>query len=159
RHIPIQVISGSESPGRAFRMGAFSFLHKPVEREDLAESAIRIKAFLDRQKKNLLIVEDSEEERLSLLELLSGDDVDTRAVGTAVEALELLKTKPFDCLILDLRLPDMRGAALIEKIKSEIGLLALPIIVHTGKDLSPEEELRLAEVTSAIVVKDATSPE
>jgi HAMP domain-containing protein/CheY-like chemotaxis protein/signal transduction histidine kinase len=159
RHIPIQVLSGSDHPDRAFRMGAFAYLRKPVEREELAESALKIKTFLDRQRTNLLIVEDSEAERASLVELLSGDDVETRAVGTGAEALELLKSGPFDCLILDLVLPDMKGTRLIEQIKSEVGLLQLPIIVHTGKDLSPDEEERLSTVTSAIVVKDANSPE
>jgi CheY-like chemotaxis protein len=120
---------------------------------------LKIQTFLDGGKKNLLIVEDSEIERNNLIELLSGDDVETKAAGTAAEALEILKSGRLDCLVLDLGLPDVGGIELIERIKSEVGLLQLPIIVHTGRDLSPEEEARLSTVTSAIVVKDATSPE
>src|SRR5207244_1644431 len=98
-------------------------------------------------------------QRRNLIDLLAGEDVATESAGTADEALEILKSKPFDCLVLDLMLPDMSGIQLLEKIKSEVGILQLPIIVHTGKDLSAEEEARLSLLTSAIVVKDATSPE
>jgi CheY-like chemotaxis protein len=140
-------------------LGAFAYLRKPVEREDLVRSMLKIQTFLDGGKKNLLIVEDSEIERNNLIELLSGDDVETTAAGTAAEALEILKSGPLDCLVLDLGLPDAGGIELIERIKSEVGLLQLPIIVHTGRDLSQDEEAHLSSVTSAIVVKDATSPE
>ncbi len=159
RHIPVQVLSGGDAPERAFRLGAFAYLRKPVEREDLVRSMLKIQTFLDGGKKNLLIVEDSEIERNNLVELLSGDDVETKAAGTAAGALEILKSGPLDCLVLDLKLPDISGLELIERIKSEVGLLQLPIIVHTGRDLSAEEEAHLSTVTSAIVVKDATSPE
>jgi len=159
RHIPVQVLSGSDQPDRAYRMGAFAFFRKPVEREDLSDSIFKIGTYLDRRKKTLLIVEDQEAERNSLVELLGAEDTETHAVGSGAEALELLKSKPVDCVVLDLRLPDIGGAELIGKIKDEIGLLRLPIIVHTGKALSPEEELELATLSSAVIIKDATSPE
>jgi hypothetical protein len=159
RHVPVQVLSGGDDPERAFYAGAFAYLRKPVEREDLAQSLLKIQTFLDRQRKNLLIVEDSDIERKNLIDLLAGDDVETRAAGTAADALEILKSGPFDCLVLDLNLPDMNGTELIERIKSEVGLLRLPIIVHTGKDLGREEEAHLSTVTSAIIVKDANAPE
>jgi CheY-like chemotaxis protein len=140
-------------------MGAFTYLRKPVEREDLMSSVLRIKTFVDRQKKTLLIVEDAAAERASLVELLSGEDVAIREAATGAEAIEILKTQPVDCMMLDLRLPDTGGIDLIRKIKDEIGLLQLPIIVHTGKDLSEEEEEELGKVTSAVVIKDAHSPD
>jgi CheY-like chemotaxis protein len=140
-------------------MGAFTYLRKPVEREDLVSSVLRIKTFVDRQKKTLLIVEDAATERASLVELLSGEDVVIREAATGAEAVEILKTQPVDCMLLDLRLPDTGGIDLIRKIKDEIGLLQLPIIVHTGKDLSEEEEEQLGKVTSAVVIKDAHSPD
>jgi CheY-like chemotaxis protein/two-component sensor histidine kinase len=159
RHIPVQILSGGNHPQRASRMGAFTYLRKPVEREDLVASVLKIKAFVDRQKKTLLIVEDAPEERMGLVELLSGEDVMVREASTANDAIQILKTQPVDCMLLDLRLPDMSGTELIRKIKDEIGLLQLPIIVHTGKDLSEEEEEALGRVTSAVVIKDAHSPE
>jgi CheY-like chemotaxis protein len=140
-------------------MGAFAFFRKPAERTELSDSIFRISSYLERRKKSLLIVEDQEAERSSLVELLSGDDIETRAVGSGAEALELLHQRPFDCLVLDLRLPDITGADLIARIKAEVELQRLPIIVHTGKSLSPEEEEHLKLLSSAVIIKDANSPE
>jgi HAMP domain-containing protein/CheY-like chemotaxis protein/signal transduction histidine kinase len=159
RHIPVVVLSGGDDPERALRAGAFAYMKKPAEKEDLLQALLKTQTFLSRQPKTLLIVEDSDIERQNLMELLAGDDVMTQTAGTAAEALEMLKSKPFDCLVLDLMLPDMGGIELVEKIKSEVGLLQLPIIVHTAKDLSQDEEANLSSLTSAVVVKDATSPE
>jgi HAMP domain-containing protein/CheY-like chemotaxis protein/signal transduction histidine kinase len=159
RHIPVVVLSGGDDPERALRAGAFAYLKKPAEKEDLVRAVLKTQTFLSRQPKRLLIVEDSGIERQSLIDLLAGEDVVTETAGTAAEALEMLKSKPFDCLVLDLMLPDIGGLELVERIKSEVGLLQLPIIVHTAKDLSPEEEANLSSLTSAVVVKDATSPE
>jgi len=159
RHIPVVVLSGGDDPDRALRAGAFAYLKKPAEKEDLVQALLKVQTFLSRQPKSLLIVEDSDIERQSLIDLLAGEDVVAKTAGTAAEALEILKSKPFDCLVLDLMLPDMGGIELVERIKSEVGLLQLPIIVHTAKDLSRAEEANLSSLTSAVVVKDATSPE
>jgi CheY-like chemotaxis protein len=134
-------------------------LKKPAEKEDLVAVLLKTQTFLSRQPKSLLIVEDSIIEQQNLIDLLAGEDIVTETAGTAAEALRMLKSKPFDCLVLDLMLPDMGGIALVEKIKSEVGLLQLPIIVHTAKDLSQDEQANLSSLTSAVVVKDATSPE
>jgi hypothetical protein len=133
-------------------------MKKPAEKEDLVQALLKTQTFISRQPKSLLIVEDSDIERQSLIDLLTGEDVVTQTAGTAAEALKMLKSMPFDCLVLDLMLPDMGGIELVEKIKSEVGLLQLPIIVHTARDLSREEEATLSSLTSAVVVKDATSP-
>jgi HAMP domain-containing protein/CheY-like chemotaxis protein/signal transduction histidine kinase len=159
RHIPVQILSGGNHPQRAMRMGAFTYLRKPVDREDLTASLLRIKTFLDRSRKNLLIVEDDAQARASLRDLLQGDDVTVSEASTGAEAVALLKSQPVDCMLLDLGLPDMTGLQLISRIQEEIGLLQLPIIVHTGKELSAEEEERLGKVTSAVVIKDACSPD
>src|SRR5581483_9738189 len=159
RHIPVQVLSGGDHPQRALRMGAFSYLRKPVEKEDLVQSIVRIKTFLDRQKKSLLVVEDSPVERDHLVELLTGDDVEASSATTAQQALELLQTRPFDCVVVDLRLPGMSGLDLIAQIKRDPAFAQLPVIVHTGKDLAPEEEKTLEKLASAIVLKDARSPD
>jgi CheY-like chemotaxis protein len=159
RHIPVQILSGGDHPRRAFRMGAFSYIRKPAEREKLVESILKIKAFNDRQKKFLLIVEDQAAERENLIQFLSGPDLEVTAVGTGSEAIEVLKSRPYDAMILDLRLPDMEGEELIGRLQSEVGLLQVPIIVHTAKDLTEREEELLSRVTSAIVLKDPMSPD
>src|SRR5581483_9433731 len=119
----------------------------------------RIQAFLGRSQKHLLIVEDDAESRASLRDLLGGDDVTVSEAATGEEAIRRLKGDPVDCLLLDLGLPDMPGLDLLRRIREEVGLLQLPVIVHTGKDLTREEEEELDRITGAVVIKDARSPE
>ncbi len=159
RHIPVHIISVDESAARGMKMGAFATLNKPVSKKALDEAIGSIKSFVDRQTKHLLVVEDNDFERGQIVNLIGDGDVHTTAVATAGEALAALQSQPFDCLVLDLRLPDMSGLELIEKIKKELGLRDLPIVVYTGKDLSPEEEGRLKELAESVIQKDARSPE
>jgi CheY-like chemotaxis protein/HAMP domain-containing protein len=159
RHIPVQILSGGNYPQRAMRMGAYTYLRKPVDREDLTASLRRIKTFVDRTKKHLLIVEDDDQTRASLRELLRGDDVQVSEAATGGAAVAVLKSQPVDCMLLDLGLPDMSGPTLLGRIRDEVGLLQLPVIVHTGRNLSEEEEEELGRVTSAVVLKDVRSPD
>ncbi|MBL8973813.1 MAG: response regulator, partial [Myxococcales bacterium] len=161
RHIPVHLISGSDIDARprALKQGALAFLQKPVSQEALAEALGAVKGFVERRVKNLLIVEDDDNQRKALVELIGNGDVVTTAVGSAEESLNLLRTQHFDCMVLDLGLPDMTGFDLINMIKSDEKLRELPIIVYTGKELSQEEETRLKRVTDAIIVKSVRSME
>ncbi len=161
RHIPVHLISGSEidARSRALKQGALAFLQKPVSSEALAEALGVVKGFVERRVKNLLIVEDDETQRKALVELIGNGDVVSTAVGSAEESLELLRSQHFDCMVLDLGLPEMTGFDLINVIKSDEKLRELPIIVYTGKDLTQEEETRLKRVTDAIIVKSVRSME
>jgi CheY-like chemotaxis protein len=96
---------------------------------------------------------------MSIVELIGNGDVVTTAVETGEEALNALKKEPFDCMVLDLKLPDMTGFELIEKIQKELGRADLPIIIYTGKELTAKEETQLRKVADAIIVKEASSPE
>lgn len=125
----------------------------------MSEALADIKCFVERQVKNLLVVEDDETQRLSIVELIGNSDVCTTAVGTGAAALAALKTGSFDCVVLDLGLPDMTGFELIKQLKLEVGLNNLPIIVYTGKDLSRAEETELKRIAETIIVKDVRSPE
>ena len=118
-----------------------------------------LKGFADRRVRNLLVVEDDATQRASIVELVGNGDVHTTAVGSGAEALTALQAQTFDCMVLDLGLPDMTGFALIEKIQKELRLSGLPIIVYTGKDLTPQEETELRRVSESIIVKDVKSPE
>ncbi len=157
RHIPVHVISVDESTARGLKLGALACLKKPVSKRALTEAFNQLKSFIERKARRLLIVEDNDVERNSLLGLIGNGDVQTTAAATAGEALILLRSAPFDCLVLDLRLPDMSGIDLVEKIRGELALNDLPIIVYTGKDLTPEEEARLRETTETIIPKDPRS--
>jgi CheY-like chemotaxis protein len=160
RHIPVHLISMSEDgKQRAMALGAMAFLRKPVTRDELGEALNHVRSFLDRRVKNLLVVEDDPHQRKAILELIGNGDVSTTAVGTAEECLAELEAKHFDCLVLDLGLPDVNGFQLIEKIKSEERLRDVPIIIYTGRDLTQAEETQLKRFSDAIIVKSARSME
>ena len=114
---------------------------------------------LPRRTKRLLVVEDNEIERKSITELLGYEDIELVAVSSGGEALEAMLEKPFDCVVLDLRLPDMSGFELLEKLHAEPSLTDVPVVIFTGKDLSGEEQTRLKAMAKSIVLKDVQSPE
>jgi CheY-like chemotaxis protein/signal transduction histidine kinase/HAMP domain-containing protein len=159
RHIPVHILSASDMQHRGLTLGAMAYLEKPVSKEVLDEAFEHITDFIDRSVRSLLIVEDDETQRSSMIELIGEDDVDTVAVGSAEEALEQLHSKAFDCMVLDLGLPDMTGFDLLEKVKGEPELRNLPIIIYTGRRLSRAEETRLKKYAETIIIKDARSPE
>ncbi|MGL5880597.1 MAG: response regulator, partial [Xenococcaceae cyanobacterium] len=159
RHIPIHIITVEEGRQRGLQQGAIAYLQKPIDSEALCEALKQIKAFIERPLKNLLIVEDDEIQRQSIVELIGNSDVASTAVGTGAEAIEAIASQQFDCLVLDLGLPDMSGFELIEQIKGRSNSNHLPIVVYTGKELTPQEETQLRRISEAIVIKDVRSPE
>ena len=138
RHIPVHIISVDEVRQRGLKMGAFAYLQKPVTKEKLDEALAGIRRYVERQVRKLLVVEDDELHRNSIAELLGGPDVVTTAVGTGEEALSALNGDRYDCLVLDLGLPDMSGLELVNEIKKQEKLADLPIIVYTGRELTVE---------------------
>ena len=159
RHIPVHLLSVEEGLQRGLQLGAIAYVQKPVTREALMDVLTKLKGFVDRKVKNLLLVEDDEAQRSSIIELIGNTDVQTTAVGTGEEALTALRAGQFDCLVLDLGLPDMSGFELIEQIKEEPNLSMLPIIVYTGQELSKQEETELKRIAETIIIKDVRSPE
>jgi CheY-like chemotaxis protein/signal transduction histidine kinase/CHASE3 domain sensor protein len=159
RHIPVHILSVDERQQRGLQLGAITYLQKPVSPEALTQVLTDIKGFIERQVRNLLIVEDDPVQAQSIIELIGNGDVQSTAVGTGAEALLILRSHHFDCMVLDLGLPDMSGFALIEQIKQEPRLLKLPIIVYTGKELSRQEETQLRGLAETIIIKNVRSPE
>ncbi|HVQ38916.1 MAG TPA: response regulator, partial [Pyrinomonadaceae bacterium] len=158
-HIPVHIITVEEQRQRALQQGAFNHVQKPVTHEDLGKAFDDIREFAERRIRKLLVVEDDDVQRMSVVELIGNGDVHTTAVATGEEALVALRGERFDCMVLDLRLPDMSGFDLIEKLQTELGRYDLPIIIYTGKELTRKEELHLKKVADAIIVKEASSPE
>ncbi len=159
RHIPVQVISADAESQRGLKVGALACLSKPVTPEGLSTAIGEIKTFIDRRVKELLIVEDDDVQRTSIVELTRAEDIESTAVATGKEALEVLAKKKFDCMIVDLGLSDMTGTALLETIAKDESLRRLPIIVYTGKDLGHREKAKLKKLAKSIIIKDAGSPE
>jgi HAMP domain-containing protein/CheY-like chemotaxis protein len=159
RHVPVHVISASDEERRGLECGAIAFLQKPVEAEALEAALARIRNVVEQRVKRLLIVEDDEVQRNSLVELIGDDDIAVTAVESGEAALRALEEQPFDCMVLDLRLPGMTGVELINRAKSSLASRRMPVIVYTGKELTREEETELRQVSESIIVKDVRSPE
>ncbi|HKG94893.1 MAG TPA: response regulator, partial [Gemmatimonadaceae bacterium] len=161
RHIPVHVITGIERRQQGLKAGALAYLEKPVSKEALDEAFGRILSFIDNRVKRLLVVEDDAAQRQAIVELIAHEDVEITAVGSAEDALKELGEKAYDCMVLDLNLAQMDGFALLEKVKNDPrrSTRELPIIIYTGKDLTPAEETRLRKYAETIIVKDVKSPE
>jgi CheY-like chemotaxis protein len=159
RHIPVHILSVEEGAKRGLQLGAINYLQKPISHEALVEALSNIKSFIDRQVKNLLVIEDNETQRQSIVDLIGNTDVCTTAVGTGAAALEVLQREHFDCVVLDLGLPDMTGFELIERIKQHPNLRQLPLIIYTGQELTRSEEIELKRMADTIIIKDVRSPE
>lgn len=157
RAIPVHVISVIEGRRRSLREGAFAFLQKPVDRDLLEQALGQIKDFVERPFKKLLLIEDNEIDRNSIIHLIGEQDVRITAVSTGSAALEALNQDQFDCLIMDLGLPDMSGFELAEQVYEKLGVDHPPIIFNTAQTLTPEQETELRRISNTIVVKDARS--
>jgi CheY-like chemotaxis protein len=159
RHIPVQIVTLDEDRQHGLARGAFSFVKKPTTREGIADSLARIKEFSQPRRKRLLIVEDNAAEQMSIHELLGHDDIEIVDASTGDEALTTLRDQPCDCVVLDLRLPDMSGFEVLERMREDRSLADVPVVVFTGRELSAEEDAQLHTVARSIVVKGVESPE
>jgi CheY-like chemotaxis protein len=139
--------------------GAFAFVTKPTSTEGLNAAIARIREYSAPRRKRLLVVEDEPAQQMSIEALLGHNDIDVKVVSTGADALSALESEQFDCLVLDLRLPDMSGFELLEHLKQSKSGSEVPVVVFTGKDLSPDEDARLHMLARSVIVKDVESPE
>jgi HAMP domain-containing protein/CheY-like chemotaxis protein/signal transduction histidine kinase len=159
RHIPVHVMSSLRERERALRQGAISYINKPVSREMLQEEFKRIQKFLMGGKRSLLVVEDDMAQRESIVGLIGDSDVRIVTAEDGKSALEALAQQHFDCMVLDLTLPDISGFDLLDQIGKQPQLRDLPIVIYTAQELSRKEVTKLKRYAKTIVVKDARSPE
>ncbi|HET6434719.1 MAG TPA: HAMP domain-containing protein [Xanthomonadaceae bacterium] len=159
RHIPVQIITVEEERHHSIERGAFSYLAKPGTSESIAAALERIREYTLATTRRLLVVEDNDAERMSIEELVRHDDVEVDTVATGEQALEQLRASRYDCLVLDLRLPDMSGFELLDRLQEDDDLRDLPVVVFTGKELTADEDQRLKKVAKSVVIKGVESPE
>ena len=159
RHIPVHVVSGSDHTKTAYSLGAAGYAVKPVNREQLVEVLEKLEARLSQKVHRVLIVEDDPVQREAVAKLLGTQGVTTITASTAAECLDLLRENPFDCMVLDLSLPDASGYSLLETLSQESGYAFPPVIVYTGRELSASDEQRLRRYSKSIIIKGAKSPE
>jgi CheY-like chemotaxis protein len=159
RHIPVQIVTLDEDRQHALSRGAFAFVPKPTTPQGLSEALAKIKAYAQAPRRRLLVVEDNEAEQKSIGALLDHDDIEIVTATTGAQALTLMGKTNCDCVVLDLSLPDMSGFEVLEKMRVERELADIPVVVFTGRQLSPEEDAKLHSMARSIVVKGVESPE
>jgi HAMP domain-containing protein/signal transduction histidine kinase/DNA-binding response OmpR family regulator len=159
RHIPVQIVTLDEDRNHGLARGAFAFVAKPVTSDNLENAFARIKDYAAPRRKRLLLVEDDEAERKGVSELLSHADVEIITAATGEAALAQLRATPADCVVLDLKLPDMSGFEVLEQIRDDAMLCDIPVVVFTGRELSADEDAKLRTMARSVVVKGVESPE
>ena len=159
RHIPVQIVTLDEDRQHGLARGAFSFVTKPTTHEGISEALNKIRDFSQSRRRRLLVVEDNKAEQLSIRELLGYDDIEIVNASTGKEALDILREGTCDCVVLDLRLPDMSGFEVLECMRGEQTLADVPVVVFTGRELSANEDAQLHTMARSIVVKGVESPE
>ncbi|WP_313049408.1 response regulator [Pseudomonas soli] len=159
RHIPVHIISVEDRVEAAMHMGAVGYAVKPTSREELKAVFGRLEAKLTQKLKHILLVEDDDLQRESIARLIGDDDIEITAVAMAQDALALLRENIYDCMIIDLKLPDMLGNELLKRMTAEDIRSFPPVIVYTGRNLTREEEADLLKYSRSIIIKGARSPE
>ena len=159
RHIPVHVVSVDDHSQEALAMGAVGYALKPVKREQLVEAMRRMEAKFSQSVREVLVVEDDERQRESIQQLLQNEDVRITAARNAADALEHLRDATFDCVVMDLNLPDVSGYELLQQMAEQDEVAFPPVIVYTGRSLTRDEEQRLRRFSRSIIIKDARSPE
>src|SRR5208337_3711580 len=159
RHIPVQMLTLDEDRHHGLSRGAFAYVTKPSTAEDLDAALTRIREYSQPRRKRLLVVEDNPAEQLSTRELLGYEDIDIDMVDSGGAALLALSEANYDCVVLDLRLPDMSGFEVLAQLRDNPQLRDLPVVVFTGRELTPEEDAQLHTLARSVVVKDVESPE
>jgi CheY-like chemotaxis protein/CHASE3 domain sensor protein len=159
RHIPVHVVSVADYSQEALAMGAVGYAMKPVKREQLAEALEKLEAKFSQGVRNVLVVEDDERQRESIRQLLQNEDVHITGVRRATDALAKLRETTFDCVVMDLNLPDYSGYELLTKMAEADDVSFPPVIVYTGRSLTHDEEQGLRRFSKSIIIKDARSPE
>jgi len=159
RHIPIHIITVEDDRQHGLAHGAFAYLTKPASKEELEAAFDHIQEFVGARARKLLVVEDDENDRQMIIKTIGDGDVEITGVATGEEALAALGAERFDCVVLDLKLPDISGFQVLEKMQEDPALSGIPVVVYTGQDLTKKEEARLKKMAKSVILKDARSPE
>ena len=159
RHIPVHVISGSDYAEKAMRLGAIGYMLKPVPREKIVDALRTLEARLAQRVRRVLVVEDDEVQRAAVCKLLGSREVETMGAHSAEDCLAQLRSNTFDCMVLDLSLPDASGFSVLQTMDQDQTCSFPPVVIYTGRELSADEEQLLRRYSKSIIIKGAKSPE
>ena len=159
RHIPVHVMSVEDPSMEALKKGAIGYLQKPAKMEELEAAFHKLDDVFSKKVKNLLVVEDDKNLRKSIIKLIGNGDVYAEEAKNGAETIRVLKSKTFDCLILDLGLPDMTGFQLLKTLEADDDITIPPVIIYTGRELTREEDEQLRKYAESIIIKGVKSEE
>jgi len=159
RHIPVHMMSALEETIDVFQKGAIGYLTKPISPEKLDDAFTKMEDFINHKVKDLLIIEDDDTMRNQIIEVIGREEVSPTGVSSGEEAIEMLRLIKFDCIVMDLGLPDMTGFELLKKLEAEHKQDLPPVIIYTGKELTQEENAELKKHTDSIIIKGVKSEE
>ncbi|HEY0587924.1 MAG TPA: response regulator, partial [Pseudoduganella sp.] len=159
RHIPVHVISAADNGEAALHLGAIGYVRKPAAREQLLAAFDRLERRFTQKIKHILLVEDDARQRESMVKLIEDEDIAITPVASGAEALAQLRSTIFDCMVMDLKLPDMQGSELLQQMSQQEIASFPPVIVYTGRSMTRAEEAELSKYSRSIIIKGARSPE
>jgi len=159
RHIPVQIVAPDDDGHHGLARGAYAYLTKPLQADNVKAALHRISEFSKSPCRRLLIVEDDAAERMSIAELLTSDDIEILTANDGAGAMTILQTLPIDCVVLDLKLPDMSGFEILERMCAKPLMRDIPVVVFTGRELSNDEVLKIRKLARTVIVKGVESPE
>jgi CheY-like chemotaxis protein len=158
RHIPVHVCSAMEPSNEPLRQGAIGFMHKPAQLSDLLQVVDRFEQTLSSERRTVLVIEDDKGSQAAIRSLLENARTQIVLAATAKDAIKRLREARVDCIVLDLSLPDTDGIRFLEQLRKD-SQEHPPVVIYTGRELSPEEHRRLSELAQSIVIKGAASPD
>lgn len=159
RHIPVHIVSAADRTEVALQLGAIGYVIKPATRDRLKEVFQKLESKLTQKMKRVLLVEDDQTQREAVVKLIGDQDVDITAAESGEQAIELLRNTIFDCMVIDLKLPDMQGHELLQRMATQDLCSFPPVIVYTARNLTRDEEADLFRYSRSIIIKGARSPE
>ncbi len=159
RHLPVHFMSGRDKSIEAMKKGAIGFLTKPISVEEIEGAFAKIEDYISKPVKKLLVIEDDDDMRKAIVELIDDEDISITSISTGRQAIDQMKKDDFDCIILDLGLKDMSGFDLLKKFGKKGSTDSIPVIIYTGRELSREDEETLSKYSDSIIIKGAKSPE
>jgi len=160
RHIPVEIISAHhDNEQKLLKQGAIGLLTKPVNEIQIKQIFENISDINQTKIKNILIIEAEQENLQVAHTLLSKNDIKINCINTGKEGCEEILSGGYDCIILDLGLPDMNGLEVLKRVSEVDDIKIPPIIVYTDKDISNDEEVQLLKYSASVVIKGDGSAE
>lgn len=159
KHIPIHVISASDQKEETLSKGALGFISKPFDKSKMNQLLDSAAEMICEPMRDVLIVEDDKVQREAIKKIIENDNINIIETESGEETITILQSKRIHCMILDLNLTDMTGEQLLKKISEDKEIIVPPVVIHTAKDISPEEEAQLSQYAPSIVLKSADAPQ